>query len=841
MFVLLVSLSSKAQKTAGSLAVKYEAETGVAPLLKIIDQPGADSDKVNALIKISHIYWFAPRDKNNYLDSCEHFATRARNLSRSAHYTEGFNEASFMMCKVYIQKTDTIAQEKILQTVSGEERVRLLLAISEYHVFKFGADKNELNKAFPTIIQAIKLSDSVNSRYWHFQTLLLLGKYYFTKGDLIKGKMAVMQIINDCDKLKDYQNEAHYWSELGLYLPDTKQNYPDKLHFHEMAYNYYMKANNKKEAAYSLRDIAQLNSGYSKTDVAEKQMLQVISMLNSLNLPVTYTTYMTTALNYKDKGELGKALDYTIKAVNAAGPAEVKRIACDYVLADIYSELGQVDKSLYYYKETLDYYAAHNKAEMYILCYYVVHEMAAMGNLKGALTFLTNFEKAHPPVLSIHKQLIAAAYGNVYNALKNYVKAEKFYLKMISLEHATQLEGDNDIGRHNSIAGSEAYFNMGKFYVERKRYKDAGPYLEKALTVPPTSSVTRLRDIHLLLFKVDSAESNYLTAIRHFQINKKINDSVFNAARVKQINELQIGFETKQKVQTINILNSQSKAQTAELQKVNLQRNFTIAGTIIFLIVSALAYYGYFQKRQSNQQLQIKQAEINQQNTLLHNLLNDKDNLLAEKDWLLKEVHHRVKNNLQIVMSLLSTQSAYLENEAAVNAISDSRNRVQAISLIHQKLYSSSNVASIDMQSYVSDLVSYLRDGLNTMQRRIRFEQLVEPVKIDLAQAVPLGLIMNEAITNAIKYAFDESGGVVIAGLQFIGHENLLLTISDNGKGLPPDFDLKKSKSLGMEMMKALSKQLGGNFNVKNNSGVTIMIEFRVEKILPAIAETLID
>lgn len=182
-------------------------------------------------------------------------------------------------------------------------------------------------------------------------------------------------------------------------------------------------------------------------------------------------------------------------------------------------------------------------------------------------------------------------------------------------------------------------------------------------------------------------------------------------------------------------------------------------------------------------------------------------------------------------MSLLSSQSAYLKNTAALDAIRESQNRVQAISLIHQKLYNSNNVAYIVMQAYVSDLVGYLTDCFGTKGRGIRIEQLVEDISLDLAQVVPLGLILNEAITNAIKYAFDHSGGEIIIALQQVGQEGLMLHISDNGKGLPHDFDLRKASSLGMEMMKALSKQLGGEFKVRNKSGLHISVEFLIERV----------
>ena len=270
----------------------------------------------------------------------------------------------------------------------------------------------------------------------------------------------------------------------------------------------------------------------------------------------------------------------------------------------------------------------------------------------------------------------------------------------------------------------------------------------------------------------------------------------------------------------------QAEELSIQLKGTKSQANiYLIIGSVMLLLLLGVVYSRYRLKQRSNIQLQSKQHEINQQNIRLQRLI-------TEKDWLLKEVHHRVKNNLQIVMSLLSTQSAYLENTAALNAISESRNRVQAISLIHQKLYSTSNVASIDMQTYISDLINYLNDCLDASSQGIRFEQLVEPVKIDLGQAVPLGLILNEAITNAIKYAFEGNGGSIIIALQLISNENLLLTITDNGKGLPVDFDVKNTSSLGMEMMKALSKQLGGSFQVKGNPGVTITVEFQIEKVL---------
>jgi two-component sensor histidine kinase len=199
---------------------------------------------------------------------------------------------------------------------------------------------------------------------------------------------------------------------------------------------------------------------------------------------------------------------------------------------------------------------------------------------------------------------------------------------------------------------------------------------------------------------------------------------------------------------------------------------------------------------------------------------------LTEKEWLLKEIHHRVKNNLQIVMSLLNSQSAYIDNEPALTAIHDSQHRVHAMSLIHQKLYNTENVSSIDMSSYIRELANYLGDSFNT-GKRIRFEYNIAPLEMDVSQAIPLGLILNEAITNSIKYAFpDGRNGMISIALSNTGSNHYLLSISDNGIGMPAHFTVKKPGSLGMSLMAGLSEDLDGSFTMENNKGTNIKFSF---------------
>jgi two-component sensor histidine kinase len=190
-------------------------------------------------------------------------------------------------------------------------------------------------------------------------------------------------------------------------------------------------------------------------------------------------------------------------------------------------------------------------------------------------------------------------------------------------------------------------------------------------------------------------------------------------------------------------------------------------------------------------------------------------------------VHHRVKNNLQIVMSLLSSQAAYLEDEKALLAIQESQNRIYAISLSHQKLYLSEKIALIEMASYIREVVEYLHDSLQ-MQDQVAFNLSVEPIELNEALAVPLGLIINEAVTNSLKYAFPGGRqGQVRIDLRQADPSNCLLTIADDGIGLGPDFDLGRSRSLGMNLMKGLSKQLDGSLSIDTADGLTIQVRFR--------------
>jgi two-component sensor histidine kinase len=203
--------------------------------------------------------------------------------------------------------------------------------------------------------------------------------------------------------------------------------------------------------------------------------------------------------------------------------------------------------------------------------------------------------------------------------------------------------------------------------------------------------------------------------------------------------------------------------------------------------------------------------------------------LVTEKEWLLKEIHHRVKNNFQTVMGLLGTQAGYQKSEVVINAITDSQRRIQSMSLIHQKLYQSKNLSAINMSDYIHELVDSLSDSFST-NNHIRFHLESDPVELDLAHCIPLGLILNEAITNCFKYAFlNNKAGIVAITFKRVSLNQIVLMIHDNGAGFPPSFNTNETDSMGMNLMRGLSEEIGAQFEAGNKDGAQITVRFEYD------------
>ena len=202
---------------------------------------------------------------------------------------------------------------------------------------------------------------------------------------------------------------------------------------------------------------------------------------------------------------------------------------------------------------------------------------------------------------------------------------------------------------------------------------------------------------------------------------------------------------------------------------------------------------------------------------------------LEEKELLLKEVHHRVKNNLQVIYSIFSLQSQTLKDKQALAIIEESQNRINSMALIHEKLYQSTNLSNIDFAEYIRDLAYYLLASYNVDPHRIETEMTIESIPLHLDSAIPCGLLINELVSNSLKHGFpnQRSGKIYISlGIEDTQGETLRLKVEDNGVGLPEGFDPTQTTSLGVSLISSLTQQLRGTLKFQNNPGASFEITF---------------
>jgi PAS domain S-box-containing protein len=205
-------------------------------------------------------------------------------------------------------------------------------------------------------------------------------------------------------------------------------------------------------------------------------------------------------------------------------------------------------------------------------------------------------------------------------------------------------------------------------------------------------------------------------------------------------------------------------------------------------------------------------------------------NSLKQKETLLKEVHHRIKNNLQVIISILNLQSYYIKDPAALEIFRQSQNRIRSMALIHEKLYKTENLSSINLENYISDIVKYLFSTYSSKDDQIKVEFLMEQIELDSNNAISVGLIVNELVSNCLKYAFPGKTKGTITISASINGELLFFEVSDNGIGFPDNVNYKDTNSLGLQLVNTLVDQLYGNIKMINSSGTSFRISFPYKK-----------
>ena len=199
---------------------------------------------------------------------------------------------------------------------------------------------------------------------------------------------------------------------------------------------------------------------------------------------------------------------------------------------------------------------------------------------------------------------------------------------------------------------------------------------------------------------------------------------------------------------------------------------------------------------------------------------------LREKEHLLQEIHHRVKNNLQVIASLLYLQAKHIQDAQLQQQFWESRNRVRSIVLVHETLYQSNNLTHIGFDVYIRHLVAQVFQSYGEQSQHVAVSLRVQKVSLSIEAATPCGLIINELVSNALKHAFPHKAGELWVTFEINQEQNYILTVSDNGIGLPEDFDVQKAESLGIQLVHSLVEQLDGNLDVATGNGTSFSITF---------------
>lgn len=774
-----------------------------------------DLKKKRLLIQASSMYLYNSNQGAIDVDSSVVLACKAYKLPISLAYDEGFNDGSYLIGKELIEENDVNSVKRLLAKSKNEDKIKLLMQLGNSYLFKPGTKPEDLQNAYLYIKEAVDLSNQLKIKKWQHQSSLLLGKYYFQANNQVQGKKYFSLVINECRKQNDKLGLANALDAYGTLLSNLD---PEKEKILQEAVSLYAALGLEEKRIENYMKITTIYFWTGRMNEAKKRLYQNLADLRKIDFSHQQFAETTISFIELNQHNIPTALYYALKSVKRM-EAEKDYTFGDIFytrLADVYNTYGHSEEALELYQKSIKIgQQTLNSGTWYKSFLSAVSALSLKKN-KEAIAYIDTVTKDYPPQSIFDKMLVAFTRANCYATLKKYDLAEKYFIEMDS--YAKQL---NTPETFREVI--HCYATMAYFYSYINNAQKAEYYANKVLMLSKTNNKPYNSEIfQYSLYKIDSIKGNYLGALEHYQNVKKISDSTSGVNKNKQIDELKIEYETANKEQKIKFLNDQDKLQKSELQKSKLLNNLSIWSLILLLITIGLLYNRYRLKQRNHAKLELKEKEINQKNLNLRHLLD-------EKEWLVKEIHHRVKNNLQTVISLLNSQSAYLENDMALSAIKNSQHRIHSMSLIHQKLYNSENISTINMPNYIRELIEYLKDSFNLGQR-IRFEIKIDPLELDVAQAVPLGLILNEAITNSIKYAFpDDRTGMIYITLEGIAKNKYLLTISDNGIGIETDFSDKKINSFGMSLIKGLSDDLDAKFSMENNNGTVLKIEFSQE------------
>ncbi|WP_221406695.1 tetratricopeptide repeat-containing sensor histidine kinase [Ekhidna lutea] len=374
--------------------------------------------------------------------------------------------------------------------------------------------------------------------------------------------------------------------------------------------------------------------------------------------------------------------------------------------------------------------------------------------------------------------------GIIYKNLDNNNKAISAFKEAESLK----------LDKEDPYVLSQIYHNLGKFYFDQNEFSNADYYVQKTSEVLLEEKYleTALKHYHLD-YALNKQKGKAPEALKSLEKYQELNERYITQELVNRTSELEQLYQKEKRELEIETLNAENQIQNLRIEKNIRDRNGWIILSVLVFGITLLLYRLYH----------IKQKSLN------------------EREILLKEIHHRVKNNLQVISSLLNLQADSLESEIAKDAVKEGQHRVKSMALIHQKLYSADDVRGVDVQDYLESLSKELFKAFGVDEEKISWEINTNGLKLDIDTIIPLGLIINELITNSIKYAFADTDQGLLKIDMLEDGDNLKVVIADDGKGMDEEH-IQQSNAFGWKMIQSLSRKLKAEINVNSENGTKV-------------------
>jgi two-component sensor histidine kinase/tetratricopeptide (TPR) repeat protein len=562
-------------------------------------------------------------------------------------------------------------------------------------------------------------------------------------------------------ELKNRKGEAKLLDAIGTYYARKKDN--DKAReYYEKSIFLNEKINNEEDNIITLISLSQID-GIQKNDhkVALEYLIKALEIADKFKSDKAGQIHERVAASYLILDSYSKGKYHLEEALKFAE----KNKDLD-LLANVYQSLGYLyevkdedyEKALYYYKKALDYSILLGSKYELINHYYNVAQQ--------------------------------------YSRLKNPKEAEVHFKKGLDL--------GKEINQKTKIISGN-YF-LANFYADYKNINKAKEHLNYATKLLGNDSKEYYKNHYYRLGISFSKSKEYKEAFKNMQIYSILADSLFKKNSVDQLAEIETKYQTEKKEKENLKLKAENTEQELLTQKAN---NLKWLFGLSLLGVSLIAFF-IWKRYQSEAKAK---AVITQQKNNIETQKNTIENLQ-------KELHHRVKNNLAIIDTFIEVAKEEFNNEKFNSKLTEIQNRVSSINEIHKQLYQSSDVTNLNIKKYIDILSKNVAQSFTNKEINIRNH--TENIKLNADTSFPVGLIINEFLTNSFKYAFEKKGTINIE-MKDEG-KNYILSLSDNGKGLPDNFDIEQIESFGLRIVKLLTKQIDGVFNLESNNGVQLTI-----------------